>query len=346
MSETPKLELVIKNEVEKIAEEKPKPVAPVVTAKKKINKADYQFKSQTDQLLVKMPGDIDGLAFRMTDLENCTVVILDHTAQITVDRCKNTKFFIGPIKASIFFRDCSDCDITVCCSQFRCRDLVNSRVNVFTPNDPIVESSSSLTFGPFNLKYPLLREHAEAADLLGTFVDDDGVTQNKVNKWKRVFDFTKNEDGQLNFSLIKPEEFKVVNAQDLVEDRQFETSGADPEFMFELPVEFGGSLANDGTEAAKGGMMAFDIKTDAAEAQRLFELSYQTPTDEVKENESNSLLEIIGSSIKSSEPEKTIDPQVLQSAIDKVKAFLIEKDIPVNTFLAPDHLSLAEAEFT
>ena len=48
MSETPKLELVIKNEVEKIAEEKPKPVAPVVAAKKKINKADYQFKSQTD----------------------------------------------------------------------------------------------------------------------------------------------------------------------------------------------------------------------------------------------------------------------------------------------------------
>ena len=57
------------------------------------------------------------------------------------------------------------------------------------------------------MKYPLLKEHAEAADLLGTFVDDDGVTQNKVNKWKRVFDFTKNEDGLSNFLLIKPQEF-------------------------------------------------------------------------------------------------------------------------------------------
>ena len=88
------------------------------------------------------------------DLENCTVVILDHTAQITVDRCKNTKFYIGPIKASIFFRDCEDCDITVSCCQFRCRDLKNSRVYVYTPNDPIVESSVNLTFAPFNLKYP------------------------------------------------------------------------------------------------------------------------------------------------------------------------------------------------
>ena len=210
-----------------------------------------------------MPGDIDGLAFRMTDLENCTVVILDHTAQITVDRCKNTKFYIGPIKSSIFFRDCSDCDITVCCSQFRCRDLNNSKINVFTPNDPIVESSSSVTFGPFNMKYPLLKEHAEAADLLGTFVDDDGVVQNKVNKWKRVFDFTKNEDGQLNFTLLKPEEFKVIYAKDLVAERQFEKVGAEPEFLFELPLEFGGAIADDRIEAAKGGMMAFDIKTGA-----------------------------------------------------------------------------------
>ena len=101
-----------------------------------------------------MPGDINGIDFKIVDLENCTVVILDHTAQITVDRCKNTKFFIGPIKASIFLRDCENCEITVSCCQFRCRDLKDSKVYVYTPNDPIVESSSNLTFAPFNLKYP------------------------------------------------------------------------------------------------------------------------------------------------------------------------------------------------
>lgn len=63
--------------------------------------------------MIKRPGDIDGLQFMIKDLENCSVFLLDHTAQITVDRCKNTKFYIGPIKASIFFRDCSDCEITV-----------------------------------------------------------------------------------------------------------------------------------------------------------------------------------------------------------------------------------------
>ena len=47
-------------------------------------------------------------------------------------------------------------------------------VNVYTPNDPIVESSSGLTFAPYNFKYPLLHEHSLAADLVGEFTDDDG----------------------------------------------------------------------------------------------------------------------------------------------------------------------------
>ena len=45
------------------------------------------------------------------------------------------------------------------------------------------------------------------------------------------------------------------------------------DFIFELPVEFGGNLVDDGIEAAKEGMMAFDIKTGAEEAQNLFDIA-------------------------------------------------------------------------
>ena len=40
-----------------------------------------------------------------------------------VDNCKNTTFVIGPVKGSIFVRDCSNCRVSVACQQFRCRDL-------------------------------------------------------------------------------------------------------------------------------------------------------------------------------------------------------------------------------
>jgi hypothetical protein len=51
-----------------------------IAKKKKLNKADYMFKAQKDQVLVKMPGDINGEMFMIKDLENCTVILLDHTA--------------------------------------------------------------------------------------------------------------------------------------------------------------------------------------------------------------------------------------------------------------------------
>ena len=141
------------------------------------------FQKLSDQTLIKKPGQIDGLQFKINDLENCVVFLLDHTAQITIDRCKNCKFYIGPIKASIFFRTSSNCEITVTASQFRCRDLFDSVVNVYSPNEPIVESSSNITFAPFNLKYPWLLDHSEKADLIGEYTDDDGIVQKKVNRW-------------------------------------------------------------------------------------------------------------------------------------------------------------------
>ena len=48
--------------------------------KPKLNKADFQFISKKDETLMKKPGDINGIQFRIKDLHNCTVYILDHTA--------------------------------------------------------------------------------------------------------------------------------------------------------------------------------------------------------------------------------------------------------------------------
>ena len=170
-------------------------------AKKKLNKADYMFKSRTGEFLYKAPGAIDGNAFMIKDLKDCTVVLMDHVAQITVDRCQNVKFFFGPIKSSVFLRDCKDCEVTVSCSQFRCRDLIDSKVNLYTPNDPIIESSSGLTIGPFNWKYPLLKQHSVLAEVIGDFKDDSGTMVTKTNKWNLIFDFTKRDDGALNYEL-------------------------------------------------------------------------------------------------------------------------------------------------
>ena len=111
------------------------------------------FKGKSGETLVKRAGDINGIEFKIQDLQDCKVFLLDHTAQITIDRCQRTIFYIAPIKASIFIRNCDDCQITVACSQFRCRDLNTSQIFLYTPNDPIIESSTKLTFSPYNFKF-------------------------------------------------------------------------------------------------------------------------------------------------------------------------------------------------
>lgn len=94
----------------------PPGLAKAAGQKTKLNRNNFIIKSKNGETVVKAPGDINGLDFAVKDLTDCTVFLIDHLAQLTVDRCKNCKFFIGPIQASIFVRDCSKCEITVSCS--------------------------------------------------------------------------------------------------------------------------------------------------------------------------------------------------------------------------------------
>lgn len=61
-------------------------------------------------------------------------------------------------------------------------------------NDPVIEASTGLTFAPFNIGYPLLREQALAAKL-----------DLAINRWELVFDFSKK--GEENHVMLPPAEF-------------------------------------------------------------------------------------------------------------------------------------------
>jgi len=57
----------------------------MTTIKKKLNRADYMFQNKTGEELMKKPGDVNGLDFAIRDLKDCTVYLLDHTAQVKHD---------------------------------------------------------------------------------------------------------------------------------------------------------------------------------------------------------------------------------------------------------------------
>lgn len=105
-TEVPKVEA-------KVEVKAPEPVAPPVKRKRK--RAELIFQKLEGQTLVKKPGDLEGSMFKINDLKNCIVLVLDHTSQITVDRCEDCTFVFGPIKSSLFIRDSKNCQVTVSC---------------------------------------------------------------------------------------------------------------------------------------------------------------------------------------------------------------------------------------
>lgn len=217
-----------------------------IADKKKINKADYEFKKREGEKLLKRPGDIDGLAFRMMDLKDCTVNLFDHIAQITIDRCENTTFIIGPVKQSVFFRDCKNCTIHVACSQFRCRDLYDSTVYLYVANEPVIEDAKNVTFAPYNVAYPLLDQHCASVGF-----------EIAVNKWAMVFDFTENEDGTKNCSQMDPSQFSIVT-------KDIEGISSKPTLVFPYPAKYGGTLDDNLVfESKDESMKTFDIKSSS-----------------------------------------------------------------------------------
>jgi protein XRP2 len=160
------------------------------------NPKDFMFSRLSGETCVKEPGAINGYDFVIEDLDNCTVYLLDHMAQVTADMCKNCILHIGPVEGSVFLRDCSDCIVTAACGQFRTKNCSNLRVFLFSNSDPSIEYSTTLYFAPYSMKYPLQDSHFLKAGL------DIGS-----DKWSQVFDFNA-EDNVKHWALLPPQEFQ------------------------------------------------------------------------------------------------------------------------------------------
>jgi hypothetical protein len=52
--------------------------------KRKLDKRNFMFINLDGQEVMKQPGEVNGQAFRVSVLDNCTVWIMDHCEQVLV----------------------------------------------------------------------------------------------------------------------------------------------------------------------------------------------------------------------------------------------------------------------
>lgn len=126
----------------------------------------------------------------------------------------------------------------------------------------MIEASSNLRFGPFNMTYPHLKEHAERAKL-------DPL----VNKWELIFDFSLKD--KQNYEVIPPSEWAIEHIT--VEGFENEEAG----IVFDFPKRYGGNLSDEKPQSSgehEATMAAFGIKTGQQAAQAAFEKREQHPS--------------------------------------------------------------------
>lgn len=89
-----------------------------------------------------------------------------------------------------------------------------------------------------------------------------------MNRWNQIHDFTKPEDGTQNWDVCNSDEWALVSPKDVKEDLEIEAG----DWIFEYSNTFaGGTLEELYAAKTKDSLMAFDIKTDAKQAQFEFE---------------------------------------------------------------------------
>ncbi|KXJ12334.1 protein XRP2 [Exaiptasia diaphana] len=181
-------------ETEKPEEEEPKVFS--WDRKDRPDPKDFTIADVKDETTGRLPGKINGQQFIIRDCQDSNIYLFDHSATITVDDCTGCSFFLGPIKGSVYFRDCKDCKVVVACQQFRTRDCKKMEIFLCCATQPIIESSSGMKFGCFQFYYPELEEQFKAASI---------SVYN--NNWSNIHDFTP-AAGETTWSLL-PEDVQV-----------------------------------------------------------------------------------------------------------------------------------------
>lgn len=159
----------------------------------KPNPKDFMLMDRKGEKVTRDPGSLRGYDFVIDGCEHCEIRLLDRTAQVQVDYCKDCKILIGPVGGSIFARNCERCVIFAACQQLRTRECVDCDIILLIPGHPIIETSHNIRFG------------ALPRDVYGEFetqMKEANLTVTK-NHWDNIYDFSPdNPAGCTHFTIL------------------------------------------------------------------------------------------------------------------------------------------------
>nr|CAD7579009.1 unnamed protein product [Timema californicum] len=135
---------------------------------------DYTVEGITDGEVWRMPGSVRGEQLLVQNCVNARIFVLDHINSVNMDSCTNCTVVFSAVRGSVFLRDCKECVCLTACGQLRTRDCWKMNVFLLCATQPIIESSTSIHLGCYQLTYTGL-EGLEGESVTG--LEGESLTQ-------------------------------------------------------------------------------------------------------------------------------------------------------------------------
>ena len=144
---------------------------------KEIIKSNLIISNKINDKILKSVGQINGNEIKLSNNKNCTIIIMDNSSSVIIEKCINCFIFIGPCSSLISLNDCEKINLLSISHDLNIINVHEGNFFIFSITNPKIDNSKNISFGMFCMHF------VELIDLLN---------KSKINIWE-------NHWSQLNY---------------------------------------------------------------------------------------------------------------------------------------------------
>ncbi|KFZ68572.1 TBCC domain-containing protein 1, partial [Podiceps cristatus] len=112
------------------------------------------------QTLAKSSDTLVGAHVRIHRCNESFIYLLSPLRSVTIEKCRNSTFVLGPVQASVHVHSCDNVRVIVVCHRLSLSSTTGCTFYILTPTQPLILSGNqAVSFAPFHTHYPMLEDH-------------------------------------------------------------------------------------------------------------------------------------------------------------------------------------------
>ncbi|NXF84788.1 TBCC1 protein, partial [Eubucco bourcierii] len=171
------------------------------------------------QTLAKSSDTLVGAHVRIHRCNESFVYLLSPLRSVTIEKCRNSTFVLGPVQASVHVHSCDTIRVIVICHRLSLSATTGCTFHLLTPTQPLIlPGNQAVSFAPFHTHYPTLEDHMAQVGLATL-----------PNRWDDPMLVCRESGDRSVFSLMPPSDFYTFVIPFEMEGDTTETPGGLPQ---------------------------------------------------------------------------------------------------------------------